>query len=65
MGGARRYQAAPFTLQRLCELLERPELYKSTHKLMHALLKMVSVCTTQPRAAGQRQPAAGQGACLL
>eukprot|EP00940_MAST-03C_sp_MAST-3C-sp2_P003374 g3374.t1 len=62
---------APFTLQRLCEILVNPEElpdlihltfvdasteqahYKSTHKLVYALGKLLSVTSTYSRGEGQ------------
>jgi len=41
------FDGAPFTLQRLCELLLHPtENYKSTKKLLYGLEKLLSVSTT-------------------
>lgn len=43
------HRSAPFTLQRICELVEDYETqYKNSAKLMNALLKLVSVCSTYP-----------------
>ena len=49
--GLHSFDSAPFTLQRLCELLVGYETqYKSSKKLMNAVLKLVSVCSTYPPA---------------
>lgn len=48
------FSEAPFTLQRLCEILVNAEAhYKSTHKLVYALTKLLSVTSTYPRGSGQ------------
>ena len=48
------FSEAPFTLQRLCEILINAEAhYKSTHKLVYALKKLLSVTSTYSRGSGQ------------
>jgi hypothetical protein len=39
---------APFTVQRLAEVLTNPSQYQSTHKLMNCLEKLLSVTSTIP-----------------
>jgi PPP4R2 len=39
---------APFTVQRLAEVLTNPSQYQSTHKLMNCLEKLLSVTLTVP-----------------
>lgn len=39
--------SAPFTVQRLCEVIVRPEHYTQTNALLFGLEKMVSVSTVQ------------------
>lgn len=39
--------SAPFTVQRLCEVIVRPEHYTQTNPLLFGLEKMVSVSTVQ------------------
>ena len=41
-------QDAPFTVQRLAEVLMNPSQYQSTHKLMNCLEKLLSVTLTVP-----------------
>lgn len=45
----RGFEAAPFTLQRLCEVLVEPTQYQATHKLLNGLEKILSVSSTIPR----------------
>ena len=41
------FEQAPFTLQRLCEILINFQAhYKSTHKLVHAITKLLAVTST-------------------
>ncbi|CAM9759920.1 unnamed protein product, partial [Chrysoparadoxa australica] len=45
----RYFQEAPFTLQRIAEILHKPEpCYGATHKLLNGLEKLLSVSTTVP-----------------
>jgi serine/threonine-protein phosphatase 4 regulatory subunit 2 len=45
--GLASFDSAPFTLQRICELVvDYESQYKSCKKLMNAMLKLVSVCST-------------------
>ncbi|CAN0144532.1 unnamed protein product, partial [Discosporangium mesarthrocarpum] len=46
----RRFDAAPFTLQRLAEILREPRRqYACTHKLMNGLERLLSVSSTLPQ----------------
>ncbi|KAJ1641131.1 PPP4R2-domain-containing protein [Pavlovales sp. CCMP2436] len=58
------FQRAPFTLQRLCELLLNPQqVYRSTRKLMSAVEKLLMVTTTisgAPSASEDQSGAGGQ-----
>eukprot|EP00727_Mastigamoeba_balamuthi_P002859 m51a1_g12570 hypothetical protein (242) ;mRNA; f:131-1467 len=47
LASLRAFPAAPFTLQRLCELVTTPSPFARTRSYLFALEKMVSVCTTQ------------------
>eukprot|EP01111_Echinosteliopsis_oligospora_P013463 TRINITY_DN4835_c0_g1_i3.p1 TRINITY_DN4835_c0_g1~~TRINITY_DN4835_c0_g1_i3.p1 ORF type:complete len:190 (-),score=38.72 TRINITY_DN4835_c0_g1_i3:597-1166(-) len=40
------YDAAPFTIQRLCELIVSPEVYFNYNKYINALDKMVNISST-------------------
>ena len=43
------FDQAPFTIQRICELIQEPHrVYKSTNKLLGALDKLTAVSSTQP-----------------
>ncbi|CAN0431755.1 unnamed protein product, partial [Ectocarpus fasciculatus] len=45
----RRFDAAPFTLQRLAEVLQDPRRqYSTTHKLINGLERLLSVSSTLP-----------------
>eukprot|EP00928_Gymnodinium_smaydae_P033264 TRINITY_DN23870_c0_g2_i1.p1 TRINITY_DN23870_c0_g2~~TRINITY_DN23870_c0_g2_i1.p1 ORF type:complete len:221 (-),score=64.63 TRINITY_DN23870_c0_g2_i1:38-700(-) len=47
-----RREGAPFTVQRLCELLSEPRsIYKSTRRFLYALQRAVLVTSTEARAA--------------
>eukprot|EP00752_Nemacystus_decipiens_P002590 g2423.t1 len=51
VGSLRRFDAAPFTLQRLAEVLQDPRRqYSTTHKLINGLERLLSVSTTLPTA---------------
>ena len=59
-GALERYEAAPFTVQRLCEVLLAPQAcYTKRRALVFALYKLLSVVATQEQATGA-QPSAGE-----
>jgi len=43
------FSSAPFTLQRICELVLNPSIYKNPHKYTSALEKLVNVSSTIPQ----------------
>jgi len=43
------FQSPPFTVQRLCELVLRPQMYKSPEKYLFAIEKLVAVTSTIPQ----------------
>ena len=50
------FEQAPFTLQRLCEILSNFQAhYKSTHKLVHAINKLLAVTSTYPPSSSATQ----------
>ena len=50
------FEQAPFTLQRLCEILTNFQAhYKSTHKLVHAITKLLAVTSTYPPSSSATQ----------
>jgi len=43
------FESPPFTIQRLCELVLRPQMYRSPEKYLFAIEKLVAVTSTIPQ----------------